>query len=163
MISRLSVVLLLFGMVSCSSLKCQKNYSNIIYDIKGLPLLNCKPNKLSHIDSCIYIKTNGEKIPVDFNIRYQGGGDSLAALCERQYFLIVGQEFQELNEKVQYVILFDKDQRINEIRLSKKSTYLDSKYDTIIKTVLLKTDGYWQKENCEINNWSFYIGWFYLQ
>ena len=145
--TKLSAIIIFFGMVCCDGIKSHNTYLETIYDADSLPLLKCQTNKLTHLDSCIFIKTNGENIPVDFKIKYSGGIDSLVAFCDRKYFQILGENFQELNEKIQYYILFDNKVKINEIRIYRRSNYIGNKYDNIIKDVLLKTEGNWVKEN----------------
>ncbi len=140
MIFKLKIIILFVLVLGCNGAHSQNVSLNKVFDMNNRLILSWKG---SDFDSCVFITTKGDKIPVDIEVRYKGGYDSLRAFCDSVYCRIMGNDFQELNEKIQYFILFDDNLHIREIRICKVPLYINRKYIDIIKRVLLKTEGNW--------------------
>lgn len=140
MIFKLKVIILFVLVLGSNGAHSQNVSSNKVFDMNNHLILSWKG---SDFDSCVFVTNRGNKIPVDLEVRYKGGYDSLRVFCDSVYCRIMGNDFQELNEKIQYFILFDNNLNIKEIRICKVPSYINGKYIDVIKKVLLKTKGNW--------------------
>ena len=151
-------------------------------------ILCCQEKKLVE-SQVFYDKTNqlpvfriskqGEKIEVDYytaldtinsisiNVGFIGGVERLHKYCDSLYYANFSEEnYNEVNVRVPYSILLDNELRVREVhilqRLPLYKYYEKYDYDSLIKKILLSTDGQWFKKDKE-NNWYLYVGLFHLK
>ena len=128
-------------------------------------ILCCQEKKLVE-SQVFYDKTNqlpvfriskqGEKIEVDYytaldtinsisiNVGFIGGVERLHKYCDSLYYA----NFSEEVHILQRLPLYKYDEKYD--------------YDSLIKKILLSTDGQWFKKDKE-NNWYLYVGLFHLK
>ena len=151
-------------------------------------ILCCQEKKLVE-SQVFYDKTNqlpvfriskqGEKIEVDYytaldtinsisiNVGFIGGVERLHKYCDSLYYANFSEEnYNEVNVRVPYSILLDNELRVREVHILQRLRLYkyDEKYDydSLIKKILLSTDGQWFKKDKE-NNWYLYVGLFHLK
>ena len=151
-------------------------------------ILCCQEKKLVE-SQVFYDKTNqlpvfriskqGEKIEVDYytaldtinsisiNVGFIGGVERLHKYCDSLYYANFSEEnYNEVNVRVPYSILLDNELRVREVHILQRLQLYkyDEKYDydSLIKKILLSTDGQWFKKDKE-NNWYLYVGLFHLK
>ena len=151
-------------------------------------ILCCQEKKLVE-SQVFYDKTNqlpvfriskqGEKIEVDYytaldtinsisiNVGFIGGVERLHKYCDSLYYANFSEEnYNEVNVRVPYSILLDNELRVREVNILQRLPLYkyDEKYDydSLIKKILLSTDGQWFKKDKE-NNWYLYVGLFHLK
>ena len=149
-------------------------------------ILCCQEKKLVE-SQVFYDKTNqlpvfriskqGEKIEVDYytaldtinsisiNVGFIGGVERLHKYCDSLYYANFSEEnYNEVNVRVPYSILLDNELRVREVHILQRLPLYDEKYDydSLIKKILLSTDGQWFKKDKE-NNWYLYVGLFHLK
>ena len=151
-------------------------------------ILCCQEKKLVE-SQVFYDKTNqlpvfriskqGEKIEVDYytaldtinsisiNVGFIGGVERLHKYCDSLYYANFSEEnYNEVNVRVHYSILLDNELRVREVLILQRLPLYkyDEKYDydSLIKKILLSTDGQWFKKDKE-NNWYLYVGLFHLK
>ena len=151
-------------------------------------ILCCQEKKLVE-SQVFYDKTNqlpvfriskqGEKIEVDYytaldtinsisiNVGFIGGVERLHKYCDSLYYANFSEEnYNEVNVRVPYSILLDNELRVREVHILQRLLLYkyDEKYDydSLIKKILLSTDGQWFKKDKE-NNWYLYVGLFHLK
>ena len=125
------------------------------------------------------ISKQGEKIEVDYytaldtinsisiNVGFIGGVERLHKYCDSLYYANFSEEnYNEVNVRVPYSILLDNELRVREVHILQRLPLYkyDEKYDydSLIKKILLSTDGRWFKKDKE-NNWYLYVGLFHLK
>ena len=146
----------LFGQVNVKNIK-----SNIVYDIDNFPVL-----EFDSVDSkqivYYYISTK-EKVS---GLQYRGGYDAFLAYCDSLYYNREDYNYEELNAKAYFSILFDQEFKIKEVKILKKLAYdnLKYSYDDLVKRILFSTEGRWIKQNDE-KDYEFYfvLGYFRLR
>lgn len=162
MIIRSLFLIFVFSLQSLSTYcQCNQEKSHIYYDVDSFPTLQ--------IDSCndkeivSYYITVKENVSKD--IQFKGGYKSLSAFCDSLYYNREDYNYDELNARALYVILFDQFLKIKEVRILKRLAYNNLKYnyDDLIKKILFSTEGHWVKTNDNKSNWYFYLGYFNLR
>lgn len=163
MIIKLNILIICILCSSCFYSQSNTNY--IMLDVDSLPVLSYKGNQLLHSDTIIFIKADKSEVSVDMNIQFKKGLETYHALCDSNYFRILGDDFQELNATAYYIILFDDNYQISEVRIYKRLGYSNLKYDNIVKEVILQTNGNWgQRESkSDKRKWHVFIGRFKLR
>lgn len=147
-------------------------------------ILCCQEKKLVE-SQVFYDKTNqlpvfriskqGEKIEVDYytaldtinsisiNVGFIGGVERLHKYCDSLYYANFSEEnYNEVNVRVPYSILLDNELRVREVHILQRLPLYKYDYDSLIKKILLSTDGQWFKKDKE-NNWYLYVGLFHLK
>lgn len=163
------LILLLIGILIPWVLYCQgkkQDEGRVFYD---------KSNQIP----VFKITGQGEKIEIDYytaldtitsidiNVDFIGGAEGLHKYCDSLYYANFNEEnYNEVNARVPYSILFDNKLRIREVHiLQGPSSYkYDEKYDydRLIKKILFSTEGRWIKKEIN-NNWHIYVGLFHLK
>jgi len=108
----------------------------------------------------------GKKIiRVSTDIEYIGGASALLRYQDSIYWSKQCFNDNEVNGSCLYTILFDKNLRIKDIRIIKRSAYDNSKYnyDKVIKDIVLSTEGNWKRINDTKSKWYFQLGRFYVR
>ena len=147
-------------------------------------ILCCQEKKLVE-SQVFYDKTNqlpvfriskqGEKIEVDYytaldtinsisiNVGFIGGVERLHKYCDSLYYANFSEEnYNEVNVRVPYSILLDNELRVREVHILQRLPLYKYDDDSLIKKILLSTDGQWFKKDKE-NNWYLYVGLFHLK
>jgi hypothetical protein len=145
------------------SLCCQNNRNKeiIYYDVDSIPVFGIYDLDNANIN--YYIQTK-----VSPNIQFKGGYKSLSSFCDSLYFSREDYNYDELNARALYSILFDKSLKIKEVRIIKRLAYDNQKYnyDDLIKKILFSTEDRWikkEQDNQNNCNWYFYLGYFNLR
>jgi len=143
------------------SLFCQNNSNKeiIYYDLDSIPVFGIYDLDNANIIN-YYIQTK-----VSPNIQFEGGYDSLSSFCDSLYFNREDYNYDELNARALYSILFDKNLKIKEVRIIKRFAYDNQKYnyDDLIRQILFSTEDKWVKKGQDNYNWYFYLGFFNLR
>jgi hypothetical protein len=139
----------------------------ITYDMDSLPVFN-----IIHIDTLkkeisvnyFFISKEGKILGDTAGaVQYTGGYEALSSYCDSLYFNREDYDYNELRARAYYTILFDKNLKIKEIRIIKRSGYSNQRYnyDNLIKRILFSTEGKWIIYNNEKKyRWYFYYGSF---
>ncbi len=140
------------------SLFCQEinNKDMVYFDADSIPVLGISdPKDAASVRYFIQTK-------VSFNVQFKGGYDSLSAFCDSMYHTRKDYDYEELNARAIYTILFDKDLKIEEIRIIRRIGFDNKKYnyDNLIKKILLSTKGKWIKTKEDNSEWSIYMNFF---
>jgi len=148
------LIALLTGLYGCGSQKEMQQQA--IKDIYGCPISFLLKN-----DRVIYYSVNGEKKTVySGGIEFNSGRDSLSEYLLSKYVNHPDYNYNEYNVYEHFIILFDKDLNIKEIRImhrkyaGKERPY----YDTIFINALKGTAGMWHK-TVENQKWYIYLHW----
>jgi hypothetical protein len=142
--------------------KIIKNY--IYYDVENLlPVYKTTIDSMhSPVRNTFYFF--GKKIrKVSMDVEYIGGTDALLKYQDSTYWNKKNFSGEEVNGSCLYTILFDKNLKIKEVKIIKRSAYDNSKYnyDSVIKKIILSTQGNWKKTNDNIHEkWYFRLGRF---
>lgn len=142
----------LTGFYGCGSEK--KIQQQATKDIYGRPI-----SFLLKDDRVIYYSANGEKKMAYFGgVEFNGGQDSLSAYLLSRYVNHPDYNYDEYNVYEYFVILFDKDLNIKEIRIMHKKYAGNERpyYDTIFINELKSTAEMWHK-TVENQEWYTYL------
>jgi len=143
---------ILTGLCYCQSGK--RIQQQAIKDIQGRPISSLlKDNKTT------YYSENGEKIIAYVGgVEFNGGRDSLSAYLLTKYVNHPSYNYEEYNVYEYFVILFDKNLDIKEVRIMYRK-YADNErfyYDNIFIDALKSTTGMWHK-TVENQEWYTYL------
>jgi len=158
--SILVVIALLQSFSLYSQKKTYKLKSEIFCDVDSFPVFRF--DTLDNKEVIKYYLIKEELVSV--NIQFAGGYDALTNFCDSLYYNRKDYNYDELNARALFTILFDQDLRIKEIKILKRMAYNNLKYnyDGLIKKILLSTEGQWIK-NDNKSKWYFYFGYFDLR
>ena len=129
---------------------------SIVYDVDDIPVYKMIGENAEDWfwDAPIYDKASG-------NIEFNGGEkvfkqltDSLHSSRWNEY------NYNEINSRVLYVILFDDSLKIIAVRVLQKP-YTNSEYNftQLLKWILYSTEGKWKKmDKTDTNRYFFYLG-----
>lgn len=149
-------ITIFFYILICNNIQSQNATLYQTLDVDSFPILNCDIHQLGTLYSCVYIKINKERILVDNDIKYKEGDSSLQLFCDSIYYNIYGNDLPEINALAYYFILFDKN-LIKEVRIFKRLGF-NSEYDSLVKSLLFKTEGNWIEKNDQAKKWHVYFG-----
>ncbi len=101
-------------------------------------------------------------------MRFVGGYDAFANYFDSLYFARAEYfNWDELNARAYYTILFDKNLKIKEVKIIKRLAYdnLKYNYDSLIKSILFITEGKWERDvsNKHKEKWSMTFGTIWLK
>ncbi|MCP9610825.1 hypothetical protein [Coprobacter tertius] len=153
-------MILLTGLLSYGQNKPNIVRSSIRYDVDSLPVL-----KADFTQDTMYLKyfISSSWQDVYNTFHYKGGYEALLAYCDSLYFKRESDIDEEPNGMALYTILFDENLKIKDVRILKRLTYNNSKYDydTLVKRILWSTEGKWEKEDSNDHcKWYLYMGYF---
>lgn len=157
---RLLILFILLLLVSTSHGQdgADSTKTTIMYDTDGLPVL-----KIDEKGNTLYVKYFISSWKDVCICHFKGGYDALTAYCDSLYFQRESNIDEEPNGMAMYTILFDDNLKIKDVRILKRLTYNNAKYDydSLIKRILWSTEGKWKKEdNNNHCKWYFYFGRF---
>jgi len=159
MICKIKIIIFVFLVFFIESVHCQNTLVKTIFDVDSIPALNTYPRS-GQPDSIVYIKYDGKRIRVNFDIKFVGGWESLNAFCDSLYYNRKDYNNQEIDAYYIYSVLFDEKLHIQEIRIYKgvqnlKGTY---NYNGLVKKILNQTAGKWKLNDTKTKNWFLYFG-----
>lgn len=76
--------------------------------------------------------------------QYKGGEEALREYLDSCYYQRPGYDYQEYNIHYVYTILFDKDMKILDVRITYRSPTIDGRFDEILKEALYNSEGNWE-------------------
>ncbi len=97
-----------------------------------------------HLDSTVYIRPNGRRMKVLFEIpEYQGGYDSLQIFFDERFKQIAGKE-EHMNAMALVYILIERG-KVTNVHIADRISYHNRgiNYDAEIKKILRQTQGKW--------------------
>ncbi len=147
---KLSLLLYLIFFGGCQSSK--NATSLIVYDLYEKPLYHP-----SSSDELIYYLETGEKIiATDNGVEFCEGRDSLSNYLLIKYVNHPNYSWIDYNMRIFFVILFDKDLEIKEVRISNRYDKHRYPFEDIFIQELKNTEGMWCKLKPE-KEWYYYF------
>lgn len=142
----------------------QEKHNYCLYDVDGFPLWR----NLSDTDSVSqmeYITLTNQKLKVDLlqRVQFKEGKDSMENFVRKLYYNQENYDYIEINQRVIFVILFDKDLNILEIRqMPPKLWHKQEEYKLLFTKILKSTTGMWETHVADQEWYIYYfiIRWF---
>jgi len=159
MIIKLRYILVIIIVLSIDNLYCQNIISDSYLDVENKPVLNLYGD-IDKPDSIIYITRNNRFYQVDSNVTFIGGSKALDLVCDSLYYAKYFRGY-EINTRFNYIILFNSNLQIQEVRIIKSMAYeplFYKKYYDIVKKIILLTKDKWQIEKKSSCKWYIFIG-----
>ncbi|MCP9610824.1 hypothetical protein [Coprobacter tertius] len=157
-------IILLFPVFrSHSQNKTDSIENSIMYDVvEGFPVI-----KSEEIQDTVYFKYFIPPSWQDVCINlFKGGYEAFTAYCDSIYYNRDDYNYDELNASAIFVILFDENLEIKDVRILKRIAYNNNKYDydALVKRILWSTEGKWvKKDENDHCKWYFHLGYFKLR
>lgn len=129
-----------------------------------LPVIKMVSDTASHEKMSCYYYLKNKPVKVSMDISYIGGIKAMRKYQDSLYWKYYNGD--EINCTCLYTILFNDKLKIKEVKIVRRGGYNNSKFDfdSLIKKILLSTDGNWQKENSNsTEKWYFTLGRFWLR
>lgn len=156
--SYIALLFLLIIKSAYSQNSCNTKF--LVRDIDNKPIyVNLAPDEEA-TDSLYYLRFNGERIKLNCDIHYWGGDNELKEFIDRVYYNRYDYNYQELDDKVNFCIIFDEYLHIQDIRITKRFHDVNDVVANyiMIYSILSKTENNWEVKDRAVKSWHIYMG-----
>ena len=154
-------IILFFLFVLSISIYAQEPM-NVIRDVHGdIVYVYCKSDSLLQKKAFYYKKD--VRYFVTNRVHYKSGREALLQYLERAYYSSSEYDYQEYNTFLVYIMLFDAEMKIKDVRIIYRPSNIDDRFDDFLKSALYKTKNKWKPQYKSRNDgYMIYMDYFHI-
>lgn len=153
---RLFILITLFC-AGISNMKCvAQNERNIKTDsliiqkdAYGKAVLSINPCDSLFPKGNLYYIDSTKVYQLEDRAQYKGGQEALQIYLDSCYYNRPGYDYEEYNLTYLYFILFNQDMKILDVRLIRRPSSIDGRFDKLFENALYHSEGNWVPVNAE--------------